>query len=445
MLGGRTVQVRQNIRACFKALVKRFHEILVWVDAISINQFDEGEKSAQVQMMGQIFKSASRVFVWLGVGNSNTDLVFWSEQHQRPHEVHEEHFQPNIEQQRLAFHQLFSNPYWTRIWTLQERALAKELWVLCGDQMELWANVKNDFAQLSKLRQRGLLSTKEESEYLGWDNQVPVEHDPQQERSLVELMVKYRHLRCTDARDKAYGLRNLSKDGHKLVVDYSKPVLQVAFEILSFDPGHPYFNYFRLVRSFPLSQLDIRPHLEPSGRSDFSLCTRKAEEERLLHTYIRIEPVPMLSSKERLGLQPQRLKHYKIGPFRDGPSTSWAFYCESKGQLRFEYLIYNDDTYRFPWYETPFRTCVRDILQTFWENGHIYPCNLPDAWPDNDKSIRLHYSRLALLASDTLSLLAEPGGSDLCEVQSLFPLIREAVRASTKRDLELPCPCVSNR
>ncbi len=42
--------------------------ILVWADALSINQTDDEEKSSQVGQMGAIFAQASVVHVWLGPG-----------------------------------------------------------------------------------------------------------------------------------------------------------------------------------------------------------------------------------------------------------------------------------------------------------------------------------------------------------------------------------------
>ncbi|KAH7414564.1 heterokaryon incompatibility protein-domain-containing protein [Phaeosphaeria sp. MPI-PUGE-AT-0046c] len=47
-----------------------------WIDALCINQSDENEKAVQVQFMGQIYKSASQVVVWLGAtGADLTDSV----------------------------------------------------------------------------------------------------------------------------------------------------------------------------------------------------------------------------------------------------------------------------------------------------------------------------------------------------------------------------------
>ena len=38
---------------------------LLWIDAICINQTDIDERNAQVAIMGDIYKEASRVLVWL--------------------------------------------------------------------------------------------------------------------------------------------------------------------------------------------------------------------------------------------------------------------------------------------------------------------------------------------------------------------------------------------
>ncbi|KAH8690352.1 heterokaryon incompatibility protein-domain-containing protein, partial [Phaeosphaeriaceae sp. PMI808] len=39
---------------------------LLWIDAICINQTESTEKNHQVQQMGAIYKSARKVYVWLG-------------------------------------------------------------------------------------------------------------------------------------------------------------------------------------------------------------------------------------------------------------------------------------------------------------------------------------------------------------------------------------------
>jgi hypothetical protein len=44
----------------------------VWADAVCINQEDNSEKSAQIQLMREIYQSASEVRIWLGLGTPET-------------------------------------------------------------------------------------------------------------------------------------------------------------------------------------------------------------------------------------------------------------------------------------------------------------------------------------------------------------------------------------
>lgn len=47
----------------------------VWVDALSINQIDDEEKTHQVQHMRKIYELASRVVIWLGKASDDSDLA----------------------------------------------------------------------------------------------------------------------------------------------------------------------------------------------------------------------------------------------------------------------------------------------------------------------------------------------------------------------------------
>ena len=62
---------------CFSALKSlssgRDEELLIWVDAICINQDDEQEKMRQIPLMGEIYFKAAMTYIWLGEGTSGTD------------------------------------------------------------------------------------------------------------------------------------------------------------------------------------------------------------------------------------------------------------------------------------------------------------------------------------------------------------------------------------
>jgi hypothetical protein len=53
--------------------LRRGSELIIWVDAICINQRDNGEKSEQVQRMFSIYQKAANVVVWLGPTGIKTD------------------------------------------------------------------------------------------------------------------------------------------------------------------------------------------------------------------------------------------------------------------------------------------------------------------------------------------------------------------------------------
>ncbi|KAG4425042.1 hypothetical protein IFR04_001812 [Cadophora malorum] len=64
--------VRENLwQALFHLRVKDSNRVL-WIDAICINQADEGERNHQVMQTGQSFSRASRVLAWLGLDYPTT-------------------------------------------------------------------------------------------------------------------------------------------------------------------------------------------------------------------------------------------------------------------------------------------------------------------------------------------------------------------------------------
>lgn len=55
----------------------RFANPTLWIDALCINQEDDGEKSAQVQWMGTIYEGATEVLIWLGNDTGVVELFEW--------------------------------------------------------------------------------------------------------------------------------------------------------------------------------------------------------------------------------------------------------------------------------------------------------------------------------------------------------------------------------
>ena len=76
-VNGKELTVTANLVYALKRLQPRFHGRravqYLWVDAICINQNDDQEKAEQVKMMGDIYKKAAEVLVRLGEEDGDTD------------------------------------------------------------------------------------------------------------------------------------------------------------------------------------------------------------------------------------------------------------------------------------------------------------------------------------------------------------------------------------
>ena len=65
-VNNQNLHITQNLYMALLHLQDHLCSRVIWVDAICINQKDDEEKSAQVALMGQIFRSAEATRVWLG-------------------------------------------------------------------------------------------------------------------------------------------------------------------------------------------------------------------------------------------------------------------------------------------------------------------------------------------------------------------------------------------
>lgn len=66
---GQVMRITQSLVTALASIQSKDRDIVLWADAVCINQKDDVEKSAQVQLMQFIYKSASRVIIWLGPSN----------------------------------------------------------------------------------------------------------------------------------------------------------------------------------------------------------------------------------------------------------------------------------------------------------------------------------------------------------------------------------------
>jgi len=148
MVDGQRVQVTVNLENALRRLRCNTKRQL-WVNAICIDQSNNAEKETQLPLMGKIYIEASSVLMWLGHETRHSKALFsWA------HERHgwqwramdqirygkdclvrlfpRERCKELLEVQ-LGELEIFSLPYWNRMWTFQEAWLAKrDPIVICG-------------------------------------------------------------------------------------------------------------------------------------------------------------------------------------------------------------------------------------------------------------------------------------------------------------------------
>ncbi|EWY92013.1 hypothetical protein FOYG_08919 [Fusarium oxysporum NRRL 32931] len=226
-LGDQDISITPNLHSALIHLRSPDTVRTLWVDALCINQSVHDERNQQVRIMGDIYKSARQVVVWLGEAADDSHLVF---QHLNdesiPGSFHNNSTPP--QDKRHAWSALVKRPWFFRTWVIQEIALAKRAVMMCGEDSTLWKNVdvswKPDFSGGAK----GLSTSR------GKECDHPIEgFDPDSHvRSLRLLKVgsdpmsilRYsRVCQTTEIRDKIYGILGLFEPGF-IPVDYDLPV-----------------------------------------------------------------------------------------------------------------------------------------------------------------------------------------------------------------------------
>lgn len=182
---------------------------LYWIDAICINQKDDGERGHQVNMMGAIYSEAGSVFVWLGPGSAVSDRALkilatyydlrW---------VHPFNFSISREEKIREYAEISGvtdNAYWDRMWVIQEFTLARDILLLRGRSTLSWTSLKFVVRSIKP-------STSMRAMLRLVDGRVRREQGStftSSETTLDSLIGTFKFSECSDVRDKVYALLSL--------------------------------------------------------------------------------------------------------------------------------------------------------------------------------------------------------------------------------------------
>lgn len=248
MLSGRPTTITSNLESALRHLRGTLVKRTLWVDAVSMNQRDTQERNHQVRIMGKIYSSAQGVIIWLGTV-SLTDLhlraVLGAMQFQFATAnsfmatlfdytcsvitlMHEQ-VGERVDAEKLvldAIRRLISRPWFSRLWVVQELALAKRAIIRIGDFNFPWEPFES---------------------FIQWlpDHKADVTSHPQlvnaartvakmaRSRAFPNQLLRTIHLTASDARDKVFGILGISTfSGPAIEPDYTRSTQQVISQAM---------------------------------------------------------------------------------------------------------------------------------------------------------------------------------------------------------------------
>ncbi|KAL6802806.1 heterokaryon incompatibility domain-containing protein [Trichoderma sp. SZMC 28013] len=198
---------------------------LFWIDAICINQNDVEERNRQVSIMDQIYFRAVTVVVWLGskYAEIQNEIIgeLRLEESGMPGKGSSQSV--NSAQQKMVRH-LRTDPYWDRLWILQEIGRARQLRVCFGNETFSWEGFMSFVALHNSDGTTGPLKL----------NRLLREEKYNDSHTLKRLLEEHREAKCSKPRDKVYGLVGLASDAGEFPIDYKKSLYEVWKDTMVF-------------------------------------------------------------------------------------------------------------------------------------------------------------------------------------------------------------------
>lgn len=134
LINGAKLRILRNLDAALRYLRLEKEPQRLWADAVCINQKDNVEETQQVQQMRDVYSHASRVLVWLGEPDRDTDRAM--------EYLVSEPTCDEADKPLVGLEKLLNHLWWSRMWVVQEvKATKASPLIVCGDKTALWDNV----------------------------------------------------------------------------------------------------------------------------------------------------------------------------------------------------------------------------------------------------------------------------------------------------------------
>lgn len=221
LINGRQFHISQNLhdflevtRTCIGPDRLRSN---YWIDAVCIDQRSETERNHQVAQMGKVYSSATRVIMWLG--------------HTAKPRINETPIQSY-----LPF--ILTNEYWTRAWIMQEVILAQDAVLMVNNRLIPLSTLFNRIMPHPPLQRRPRSLEYIAAEVgipkmlLAWQEARRDRRQGNRKSSLIHWLNISRDTKCKLPHDRVYSILELAAEGADITVDYTVPLVRLAFQVL---------------------------------------------------------------------------------------------------------------------------------------------------------------------------------------------------------------------
>ncbi|KAI1126202.1 heterokaryon incompatibility protein-domain-containing protein [Nemania abortiva] len=218
---GSSFEVGENLYDALCMLRSGDAERCFWIDALSINQSDPRERSTQVSMMPKIYAASQRTTIWLGAGaNISAETMELLTIMAKSYEETRDVIVTLEEEVWRELGDLYANPWFYRVWIIQEVAMAHEILILLNGEPWPWAA----FAQASyNALNRGFKfqSAFDPESMLRLERIRAAFRNEGPAPTILQALALGRKSLATLDVDKVYGLRGLSVE--EFEVNYEEP------------------------------------------------------------------------------------------------------------------------------------------------------------------------------------------------------------------------------
>ncbi|KAK5654713.1 hypothetical protein OQA88_7037 [Cercophora sp. LCS_1] len=263
VLDGQDFSVTKNLSIALGYLRRASEERVMWIDAICINQSDTEERSAQVVLMADIYRGASRVVSWIGEEDDELDAskARYFMYHAAANDFSDDWVMSSIlegEEKHMMRRCLLhlsnllspkSRTYWTRTWITQEIALAQNGILQCSEVVISFEDLRRLFntfdrifwsnsapLALKVMRDGGVDALLAMRAVLGWLHNHEIDKRQSVDAPLLQLLIENHEKLSTDPLDKVYGVLGLVDEPSRLhpgvKVNYGRTIRDVYMGVV---------------------------------------------------------------------------------------------------------------------------------------------------------------------------------------------------------------------